>query len=30
VDETVRAAGFTRVRDERRRFAWQLSVYARA
>jgi predicted RNA methylase len=30
VDETVRAAGFTQVRDERRRFAWQLSVYARA
>jgi predicted RNA methylase len=29
VDETVRAAGFAPVREERRRFAWQLSVYAR-
>jgi magnesium-protoporphyrin O-methyltransferase len=30
VDAAARAAGFTRIRDERRRFAWQLSVYARA
>lgn len=30
VDERVRAAGFRRVRNERRRVIWQLAVYARA
>ena len=29
IDERIRAAGFRRVRHERRRIVWDLAVYAR-